>query len=88
MALLFQQDRPAMKKSPKRQTLSLKAVLGATKEMKEGGEPSLRTGVQEGVAERNGVPPTPGFPLHGAQDACSPPVVLRITVWHCGMCVS
>lgn len=56
--------------------------------LKEGGEPSLRTGVQEGVAERNGVPPTPGFPLHGAQDACSPPVVLRITVWHCGMCVS
>ena len=49
-----------MKKSPKRQTLSLKAALGATKEMKEGGEPSLRTGVQEGVAERNMVPPAPG----------------------------
>ena len=28
--------------------------------LKEGGEPSLRTGVQEGVAERNMVPPAPG----------------------------
>ena len=28
--------------------------------LKEGGEPSLKTGVQEGVAERNRVPPAPG----------------------------
>ena len=56
--------------------------------LKEGGEPSLETGVQEGVAERNGAPPTPGLPLHGAQDACSPPVVLRIPRWHRGACVS
>ena len=38
----------------------MKAALGATKEMKEVREPSLRTGVQEGVAERNMVPPAPG----------------------------
>ena len=48
----------------------------------------LRTGVQEGGAERNRAPPAPGFPLHGARDACSPPVVLRRPLWHRGMCVS
>lgn len=89
MEPLFQQDRPAMKKPPKQQTPSLKAVLGATNEMmRDSGEPSLRTGVQEGGAERNRAPPGPGFPLHGAWDVCSPPVVLRRPLWHRGMCVS
>ena len=62
-----------MNKSPKPQTLSFQAVFGATKEIHW-----ENVGVEEGVVESGMGPPAPDFPLQGAWDACSSPVVLRI----------